>query len=116
MSESQQTRASAGDTALDHVDTVDFLLVEDNPGDVRLTKKAFERGQIGNNIDVVTDGVEAMEYLRANAGSGGGLPDLILLDLKLPRKDGREVLTEIKNDEDFKRIPVVILTSSDSES
>lgn len=97
------------------VECVDILLVEDNPGDVKLTKKAFERGQIANDIDVVNDGVEALEYLREHNGNEELHPDLILLDLKLPRKDGREVLEEIKTDEDLKRIPVVILTSSASE-
>jgi two-component system, chemotaxis family, response regulator Rcp1 len=95
---------------------IEILLVEDNPGDVRLTKEAMKEGKVLNRISVVTDGVEAMEFLRK---SGKYLlaprPDLILLDLNLPRKDGREVLAEIKQDPQLKRIPVVILTTSQAE-
>ena len=95
---------------------VDILLVEDNPGDVRLTKEALRDAKVLNEIYVVKDGVEAMEFLR-NEGSFAHVPvpDLILLDLNLPRKNGREVLTEIKNDPKLKRIPVVILTTSQAE-
>ena len=95
---------------------IDILLVEDNPGDVRLTKEALRDAKVLNEIYVVKDGVEAMEFLR-NEGSFAHVPvpDLILLDLNLPRKDGREVLTEIKNDPKLKRIPVVILTTSQAE-
>lgn len=95
---------------------IEILLVEDNPGDVRLTKEAMKEGKVLNRISVVTDGVEAMDFLRK---SGKYLlaprPDLILLDLNLPRKDGREVLAEIKQDPQLKRIPVVILTTSQAE-
>lgn len=89
-----------------------ILLVEDNPGDVKLTKKAFEKAALANHIDVAADGVEAMTYLRDD---GRDRPDIVLLDLKLPRMSGHEVLEEIKSDPDLRRIPVVILTSSESE-
>lgn len=95
---------------------IEILLVEDNPGDVRLTKEALRDGKILNNLNVVTDGVEAMAFLRREADyAGAPRPELILLDLNLPRKDGREVLAEIKRDEELRRIPVVILTSSAAE-
>ncbi len=95
---------------------IDILLVEDNPGDVRLTKEALKENKIGNNLYVVGDGAEAMEFLH-NKGiyAQKPRPDLILLDLNLPKKDGREVLAEIKEDKDLKHIPVVILTTSKSE-
>ena len=95
---------------------VDILLIEDNPGDVRLTKEALREAKILNNLFVANDGVKAMEFLhKEGAFANIPLPDLILLDLNLPRKDGREVLSEIKNDPKLKHIPVVILTSSKSE-
>jgi CheY-like chemotaxis protein len=95
---------------------VEVLLVEDNPGDVRLTREAFKEGKIRNHLSVVCDGVEALAFLRregpyANAPE----PDLILLDLNLPKKDGRDVLAEIKGEEDLKEIPVVVLTTSNVE-
>lgn len=95
---------------------IEILLVEDNPADVRLTKEALKEGKVLNNLFEVQDGVEAMKYLR-NIGEYAGRtrPDLILLDLNMPRKDGREVLAEIKADADFKRIPVVVLTTSKAE-
>ena len=95
---------------------IEILLVEDNPGDVRLTTEIFSDARIKNRVIIVSDGVEAMEYLR-NQGkyADAAKPDLILLDLNLPRKDGREVLAEIKKDEQLKRIPVVILTISKAE-
>ncbi len=93
-----------------------ILLVEDNPGDVRLTREALRENKVVNAMDVASDGVEAMERLRAAAARGNGaIPDLILLDLNLPRKSGMEVLAEIKSDEALRRIPVVILTTSDAE-
>lgn len=96
---------------------VEILLVEDNPADVRLTVEALREGKVRNNLRVVRDGVEALEYLRGCIGGSGCLkPDLILLDLNLPRKDGREVLAEIKSDEQLKRIPVVVLTTSSAEA
>ena len=95
---------------------IEILLVEDNPGDVRLTREIFKAARIRNLIHTVEDGVEAMEYLR-NQGkyADAAKPDLILLDLNLPRKDGREVLAEIKTDDELKRIPVVVLTISKAE-
>ena len=95
---------------------IEILLVEDNPGDVRLTMELLKESKIRNHIDAVNDGIEAMAYLRKEAKfSGAPRPDLILLDLNMPRKDGREVLAEIKQDPDLKRIPVVILTTSSAE-
>ena len=96
---------------------INILLVEDNPGDVRLTLEAFKEGKVNNNMSVVDDGVEAMAFLRQEGKYiDTGRPDLILLDLNLPRKDGREVLAEIKQDPKLKSIPVVVLTTSDAES
>jgi CheY-like chemotaxis protein len=96
--------------------TIHILMVEDNPGDVRLTMEALNGAKIRNNIDVVQDGVEAISFLRREGKyTNSILPDLILLDLNLPKKDGREVLAEIKADEHLRRIPVVILTSSQAE-
>ena len=95
---------------------IDILLVEDNPGDVRLTKEAFKEGKLKNNLHVVKDGVEAMAFLQKEGKyASASYPDLILLDLNLPKKDGREVLKEIKADENLRRIPVVILTTSKAE-
>lgn len=95
---------------------IEILLVEDNPGDVRLTREALKDGKVLNRLSVVTDGVEAMEYLRRKGQyAAAPRPDVILLDLNLPRKDGREVLAELKTDPDLKRIPVVVLTTSDAE-
>lgn len=96
--------------------TAKILLVEDNPGDVRLTREALKEGKILNEVDVVGDGVEALKFLRHEDGyAEAARPDLILLDLNLPKKDGREVLEEIKNDDDLKKIPVVVLTTSAAE-
>jgi CheY-like chemotaxis protein len=93
-----------------------ILLVEDNPGDVRLTIEALKEGKILNEVRVVEDGVEALDFLhRAGKYADAPPPDLILLDLNLPRKDGREVLAEIKEDEQLKKIPVVVLTTSAAE-
>ena len=95
---------------------IEILLVEDNPGDVRLVEEALKEGKVRNALHVVYDGVEAITFLRQQGEyTGIPRPDLILLDLNLPRKDGREVLAEIKEDEDLKRIPVVVLTTSQSE-
>lgn len=93
-----------------------ILLVEDNPGDVRLTLEAFRDSKMENPLDVVPDGVEALAYLhREGAYSDKALPDLILLDLNLPRMDGREVLAAVKADARLKHIPVVVLTTSQAE-
>jgi CheY-like chemotaxis protein len=95
---------------------VQILLVEDNPGDVRLTREALKEGKICNNLTVAEDGVEAMRILRREGKfSDAPRPDLVLLDLNLPRKDGREVLAELKEDPELRRIPVVVLTTSKSE-
>jgi CheY-like chemotaxis protein len=88
------------------------LLVEDDPGDVVLIQEAFEHNKVRNRLHVVGDGVEAMQFLR---DGGGERPDLILLDLNLPRKDGREVLAEVKGDDKLRSIPVVVLTTSKAE-
>ncbi len=94
----------------------EVLLVEDNPGDVRLTQEALKSGNGGTRLHVVRDGVEAIAFLRRTGGFGDAVrPDLILLDLNLPRMDGREVLSEIKDDRDLRTIPVVILTTSKSD-
>ncbi len=96
---------------------VKILLIEDNPGDVRLTQEAFKEGKLPVTLDVVMDGVEAINYLRKKEQfNTASTPDLILLDLNLPKKDGREVLAEIKSDKDLKIIPVVVLTTSNAES
>ena len=95
---------------------VEILLVEDNPGDVRLTQEALKEAKVHNNLSVVGDGVEAMAFLRHEGSHGSApRPDIILLDLNLPKKDGRQVLAEIKSDPDLRRIPVVILTTSKAE-
>jgi two-component system, chemotaxis family, response regulator Rcp1 len=95
---------------------VEILLVEDNPGDVRLTREALKEGKVRNNLNVAQDGVEALAYLRREGRHAGAVrPDLILLDLNLPRMDGREVLAAIKADPELRPIPVVILTSSQAE-
>jgi CheY-like chemotaxis protein len=95
---------------------IEILLVEDNLGDIRLTIEAFKEGRLLNNISVVRDGVEALLYLRRQGNYGDAKrPDLILLDLNLPKKDGRAVLAEIKADDELKHIPVIILTTSDAE-
>jgi len=94
----------------------EILLVEDNPGDVRLTREALKEGKILNHVSVVGDGVEALAFLRREDKYANAVrPDLILLDLNLPKKDGREVLAEIKADVGLKKIPVVILTTSAAE-
>ncbi len=96
--------------------TIEILLVEDNPGDARLTLEAFKEGRVLNNLTVMKDGVEALAYLRRQGPyANAKQPDLILLDLNLPRKDGREVLSEIKADEHLMKIPVIVLTTSAAE-
>ena len=95
---------------------IDILLVEDNPGDVVLAQEALKESKVRNKLFVVDDGVEAMAFLRRQGQyAGAPRPDLILLDLNLPRKSGREVLAEVKGDEELKRIPVVVLTVSKAE-
>ncbi|MBN1167201.1 MAG: response regulator [Methanospirillaceae archaeon] len=97
-------------------DLIEILLVEDNPGDVRLTREGLKEAKMVNNLHVVMDGVEAMDFLyKRGKYTDAPRPDMILLDLNLPKKDGREVLAEIKADDDLKRIPVVVLTVSQAE-
>ncbi len=95
---------------------IEILMVEDNPGDVRLTIEALKETKVRNNLNVVRDGAEALAFLRRQGRyAQAPRPDLILLDLNVPRIDGRQVLAEIKADADLRRIPVVILTSSQAE-
>jgi CheY-like chemotaxis protein len=96
--------------------SLDVLLVEDDPGDVLMTREAFEDQGLGNRLSVVSDGVEALAFLRREgAYADAPRPDLILLDLNLPRRDGREVLDEIKKDPGLRQIPVVVLTTSSAD-
>jgi two-component system response regulator len=96
--------------------SVEILLVEDNLGDIRLTQVALKDSKIANTLNVVKDGVDALAYLRREGPfANAARPDIILLDLNLPRKDGREVLEEIKADESLRRIPVVVLTTSSAD-
>lgn len=98
------------------VHPIEILLVEDNPGDARLAKEALKESKLKNNLYIADDGVEAMDFLyKKGKYSNMPRPDLVILDLNLPRKDGREVLEEIKTDDSLKRIPVVILTISKAE-
>ena len=98
------------------VNSANILLVEDNPGDVRLTKEAFKEAKVNNNLHIVSDGVEAMDFLRRKGKYiEAPRPDIILLDLNMPKKNGREVLAEIKADPDLMRIPVLVLTISQAE-
>lgn len=95
---------------------IEILMIEDNPGDVRLAQEALREGHLWNHISVARDGEEGLEFLHKSGRHRDAVrPDLILLDLNLPRKDGREVLAEIKSDEDLKQIPVVVLTTSKAE-
>jgi len=95
---------------------IEILLVEDNPGDVRLTQEVLNDGKVRNNMHVVKDGVDAISFLQQTGEyAGAPRPDIILLDLNLPKKDGREVLADIKADPDLKNIPIVVLTTSSAE-
>lgn len=97
-------------------DSINILLVEDNPADAELTRVAMDEVKMINSLHIVSDGIDALDFLyRRGAFGDAPRPDLILLDLNLPRKDGREVLAEIKEDENLKTIPIVILTSSSAE-
>jgi len=99
-----------------HGEMIEILLVEDSPDDADLTIDALRDGKVRNRISLVEDGVEAMAFLRRQGKyASAPRPDLILLDLNLPRKNGREVLAEVKHDPDLRRIPVVVMTSSDDE-
>jgi CheY-like chemotaxis protein len=96
---------------------IEVLLVEDSPGDIRLTREAFKDAKVHINLNIASDGIEAMAFLkREGKHANAPRPDLILLDLNLPKKDGREVLSELKESQAFKSIPVVILTTSESEA
>lgn len=102
---------------MENAELIDILLVEDNPGDVRLTQEAFKDGMLRNNLHVAMDGEQAMDFLyRRGQFAEAPRPDLILLDLNLPKMNGREVLAAIKQDESLKRIPVVVLTTSQDEA
>jgi chemotaxis family two-component system response regulator Rcp1 len=104
-------------TAQTYLKPLHILLVEDNPGDIRLTREALKENKILVTLDVVQDGIEAMAFLRQeHPYQEAACPDLILLDLNLPRKDGREVLAEVKKDVHLRRIPVVVLTTSSAET
>lgn len=95
---------------------VNILLIEDNPGDVRLAQEAFKEGKYNVNLEVVMDGLEALKFLHKETPYQDVItPDLILLDLNLPKKDGREVLQEVKSDPDLKCIPIVVLTTSNAQ-
>jgi CheY-like chemotaxis protein len=101
---------------LDEGKPVEVLLVEDDPGDVLMTREAFEEFKVRNKLNVVSDGEEAMAYLRREGEyADAARPDLVLLDLNLPRMDGRQVLAAIKGDEELSSIPVVVLTTSEAE-
>jgi CheY-like chemotaxis protein len=96
--------------------TIEVLLVEDDPGDVLLTKEAFADNKVKNNLNIVSDGEEAVAYLRRQEPyAEASRPDLVLLDLNLPRKDGREVLKDIKADPELRSIPVIVLTTSEAD-
>jgi len=100
----------------EHVESIEVLLVEDDPGDVVLIQEAFEDNKVRNRLHCVSDGVDALRFLRReDEFADAPRPDLILLDLNLPRKDGREVLAEVKTDEALQQIPVVVLTTSKLE-
>lgn len=97
-------------------DPVEILLAEDNPGDAKLTEKAFEQGKILNNLHIVENGAEALKFLRKeDQYQEKPRPDLILLDLNMPKKDGWDVLEELKEEPELSRIPVIVLTSSEAE-
>ena len=100
----------------DNNKSIEILLIEDNPGDIRLTQEAFKLNEIPSRLHVTRDGIEALDFLyRRNGFTESSLPDLILLDLNLPRKSGRDVLAEIKKDETLRRIPVIVLTTSQAD-
>ncbi len=101
---------------LERIKPFEILLVEDNPGDVMLTQEAFLEGKLAHRLSVAGDGEEAMDYLRQRGKHvDAPRPDLILLDLNLPKKDGREVLAELKEDTSLRHIPVIVLTTSEAE-
>ncbi|MGZ4059118.1 MAG: response regulator, partial [Bacteroidia bacterium] len=100
----------------ENLHAINILLVEDNPGDIRLTEEVLKEGKIQNNLSIVTDGEEAILFLKKQEKyTEAPTPDIILLDLNLPKKDGREVLAEIKTDPELMMIPVIVLTTSSAE-
>ena len=103
-------------TSRTHTKNIEILLVEDSPADILITREAFQDARLMNTIHVVEDGIQALEFLRREGNyASAPRPDLILLDLNLPRKNGREVLAEIKETAEFKSIPVVVLTTSNAD-
>jgi chemotaxis family two-component system response regulator Rcp1 len=101
---------------MENLKRIEILLIEDNPGDARLTQEALKDGKVKNNLTIMYDGEEAMDFIyKRNKHKDAVRPDLIILDLNLPKKSGQEILAEIKEDEDLKTIPVIILTTSKSE-
>jgi len=116
MTDSNTTSSIDNEREDERTRPVEILLAEDNPGDVKLTEKALDQGHISNNLHVVTDGVEALQFLnQEDEYADKPQPDLILLDLNMPRKGGQEVLQDMKEDPELRRIPVVVLTSSEGE-
>jgi CheY-like chemotaxis protein len=104
-------------SAADEGVPIEVLLVEDDPGDVLMTREAFEEHKVRNHLNVVSDGADALAYVRRQGEfADAARPDLILLDLNLPKRDGREVLKELKTDPDLREIPIVVLTTSSAES
>jgi CheY-like chemotaxis protein len=104
-------------SAADEGAPIEVLLVEDDPGDVLMTREAFEEHKVRNHLNVVSDGADALAYVRREGEFADAIrPDLILLDLNLPKRDGREVLKELKTDPDLREIPIVVLTTSSAES
>lgn len=100
-----------------HATGIDILLVEDNPGDVRLTQEAFKNSRLTNKLYVVNNGMDALKFLhKQDTFQNAPTPDLILLDLNMPKKDGREVLAEIKEDDTLRTIPIIVLTTSDADA
>lgn len=111
------TGTTERDVRSDGGEPVEILLAEDNPNDVEMTRRAFDKGKFLNNINVVNDGIEAMQFLRNETEeyTDAPRPDIILLDLEMPRMDGKEVLAELEDDPDLAQIPVIVLTTSEAE-
>lgn len=113
MSDTEMTER---DVRCDGGEPVEILLAEDNPNDVEMTERAFDKGKFINNLHVVNDGIEAMQFLRnEDEYADAPRPDIILLDLEMPRMDGKEVLAELEDDSDLSQIPVIVLTTSEAE-
>jgi chemotaxis family two-component system response regulator Rcp1 len=104
------------DDAIENEEPVEILLAEDNPNDVEMTRRAFDKGKFLNNLHVVNNGIEAMKFLRQEGEyADEPRPDIILLDLEMPQKDGKEVLEDLEDDPELSPIPVIVLTSSEAE-